>query len=882
MPAPSPLLFRQVCILAAMAGMLAFRYPHHGVLAGILLALFTLPFSAGQFRLPLPEKHKTVLFVSAFCLGLTVCSVTTLSPLSPEQYPAWVRDAAVPGDEPGDRFKNGVRIAGTVRETDFLGNNRVRILLKDVRADGEAVPLPGMLAVTWQNPPPDIAEAGPGQRLAVTLRMRKIQGFANPGVWETENYWRDRGVYFRAWTKDDASRDGKNPPYTLEGDSSLFWRARTTLRAATLKALLPETDAGHMGGSQPSGAQADGAEPPNVRQNTRDASFPDWSATADPAVSPGAATIPALLFGDRSLFSQKTLDRVAKATLVHSLALSGMHLGFAAAIGYGMASLLQFLFPSLFLRLPRQKAGLALALPVCLVYLWIGGSPPSLIRAALMLLFWGGLLWLNRPKVLLDGLLGAVGLILLVTPSALFDIRLQLSAVSVAGIALVSPFLERLAAPPRTPSSGKPSPGLFRIVAGMALISVTAQAAALPIVLYAFPGTGLWFPLNLVWLPILGMWVMPLSFAGLFCAALGLIPFASGLFFLARIPCDALFALLEFMDSTGILAAPVALRPALPAAAGYWIMLLILPMVAAARSFSRRTLTLFCTALILGAAPAFYPMIADRADFVRLQLLDVGQGQSAVISWNAGGKRGRMLIDGGGFTASTFDTGRQIVTPVLTDGAPPHLDWVVNTHPDTDHLRGLLFPLETFSVGAVAFAPDGPSVRQTPDVIRCKTILSRRSIPARIWAAGDTIVLSPGLSVEVLHPSPNDNAALSSNNASLVLRLVWHGTPLALICGDIERKGIRSMLKRGAPLTAQVLVLPHHGAANAQSSALYDAVKPELALASCGYGSTVRPAKAVRDALGKRNISILSTAAKGQIAVLWTAPETMKVSHARE
>lgn len=92
----SPLLFRQVCILAAIAGMLAFRYPAHGLLAVFLLALFALPFPARFFRLPLPEKRKTILFACAFCLGFAFCAVTTPSALSPEHYPEWVRDAAVP------------------------------------------------------------------------------------------------------------------------------------------------------------------------------------------------------------------------------------------------------------------------------------------------------------------------------------------------------------------------------------------------------------------------------------------------------------------------------------------------------------------------------------------------------------------------------------------------------------------------------------------------------------------------------------------------------------------------------------------------------------------------------------------------------------------
>lgn len=129
------------------------------------------------------------------------------------------------------------------------------------------------------------------------------------------------------------------------------------------------------------------------------------------------ALIPALLFGDRSLCTPATLDLVAQASLAHSLALSGMHLGFAAALAYGATGLLGFIAPGLFLRLPRQKIGILLAVPVCLLYQWPGGAPPSLIRATLMLFFWAALLWFNRLKVLADGLIWALAAILLCDPS---------------------------------------------------------------------------------------------------------------------------------------------------------------------------------------------------------------------------------------------------------------------------------------------------------------------------------------------------------------------------------------------------------------------------------------------------------------------------------
>lgn len=859
-----PLLFRQVCLLAAVAGMLCVRYPLHGVVAWLALPGFSHTLSAPEPAARLsPRRGNTLaLFLLCAVVGFVFAWVRTPKPLETLVVPAWVQEAAAPDEKDAPTtFSSGVPVSGTIRENTPQAGNRIRLLLSAVRpAHGAGEALPGLLVLSWRNPPPDLANAGPGQRLRATLQLRAIRGFANPGVWETESYWQDRNAYYRAWSRDDGSRGEKFAPYQLEGEAPTWWRTRVFLRNAVIAAI-----------TEPSGAAASENSAPG------------------PKVSQSAAFIPALLFGDRSFCSRETLDLVAKSTLAHSLALSGMHLGYAAALGYFAAYLLSFLFPTLFLHLPRQKAGLLLAFPVCLAYLWLGGAPPSLVRAALMLLFWGILLWRYKPKVLLDGLIWAVAVILLVSPGALYDIRLQLSAVSVAGIALAMPLIDCLPRPGRGPASllDKNSPlkrRLLRILfplAGMAVISVAAQTAVLPLVVDAFPGTGAWFPLNLLWLPVLGIWVMPMAFAGLLGVILDLPSLASGFFFLAELPCSGLLFLLRQMDAIGILSAPVLPRPAWPAMAGYWLLLLLIPMALTARAVTSKLLGTLALGLTLLVAPSLWAAFAAREDMVALQLLDVGQGQSVLISWQGKRGSGRALIDGGGFVSDSFDVGRQVITPALTDNKLPRLDWLINTHPDADHLQGLLFPLAEFQLANVAFGPAEPAKR-TQTMERRDAILEQRNITPAVIRAGDAISLAPGLVLEVLHPG-EDAEKMSANNAALVLRLVANGKPLALICGDLESEGLRSLLKRQVPLEAEVLILPHHGSAGSHSPALYDAVKPKLALAACGYANQWRfPAATIRDSLKQRGIPLETTADRGQIAVTWKENAPMRTTFARK
>lgn len=842
-----------------MAGMLCFRFPVQGLAAASLLALLTLPrpFSPTVALRHAPSLGKHALFALAFFTGLAFAFAASPVALSPTDTPQWVVEASDPSTKKSATgFLQGLRVGGTIREAARLPGGGTRFLLANVRpTEQDAPPLPGLLALSWRNPPPELASAGPGQRLAATLPIRKVHGFANPGVWETESYWRDRNVYFRSWSRNDGSKNGKTAPYGLTGEASAAWRTREALRTKTLGALA--------------------------------SGFNDKGA---PQVSQAAAFIPALLFGDRSFCDPAKLELVAKSTLAHSLALSGMHLGYAAAAGYAAAHLLSFLFPTLFLRVPRQKVGLVLAAPVCLVYLWLGGAPPSLVRAAIMLLFWAVLLWLKKPKVLADGLILAVACILVWSPTAMYDIRLQLSAISVAGIALAAPLLDRLiraANTPRTRNSlNSPAPSrirarrVFLLLAAAGGTSIAAQASVLPLTLNAFPGTGLWFPLNLVWLPVLGAWVMPCAFAGLFATACGQPWAASLLYSLASAPCEGLLELLQWMDATGFLAAPAALRPAWPASAGYWLLMLLIPAAWSPGAASPRVFAALCVGLVLVSAPTIQTMLPAKNETVRLQLIDVGQGQAVLTSWEGKNGCGRALVDGGGFVSETFDVGRQVIAPALTRNTPPKLDWLINSHPDADHLQGLLFPLETFQIANTVFAQNFPG-KTTKTMARRDEILTKRSITPRTVSAGDILRLAPDLVFEVLHPQQNP-AGLSSNDAALALRLVWRGRPLALICGDLERKGIEQLLSRGAETTAEVLVLPHHGSAGSFSPKLYDAVRPKLALAACGYANQWNfPAGKIRQALAERSISLETTAERGQITIEWRENTPMQTKFAR-
>ncbi len=146
---------------------------------------------------------------------------------------------------------------------------------------------------------------------------------------------------------------------------------------------------------------------------------------------PASALMKSLLLGDRSNLDEQIEEDFRDAGVMHILAVSGMHLGILVALFWGLFRLAGLSF---------TKAYLVL-IPLILIYLLLVGFKVSLVRAALMFAFAAlGWLFSERGWILKDwidplqGLCLAALLILITTPSALYDVSFQLSFMATAGI----------------------------------------------------------------------------------------------------------------------------------------------------------------------------------------------------------------------------------------------------------------------------------------------------------------------------------------------------------------------------------------------------------------------------------------------------------------
>lgn len=783
---------------AWVLGLLGWQWPLPATLALLIFAWSWLWPWKNDTQNYQPRRW-LIFIITAFALG-----VATIHFTHPQPDPG-------PADTLEIDHRRPVQMTGLIREVLPKPGGRLQIIIHDVYLGPNSAaprPLGGALLWNWQDPP---VYPQPGQTVSVNLNIRPIQGMANPGMNRTEDYWARQGVYFRAYSQKDKGN------VRLEGKDSRTWALRERLR----KGLLENTPEGQ-----------------------------------------GQAMLLALLMGDRFLLRQDTMDLVQRASLSHSLALSGLHLGFVVSLGWLAAHLLGLIAPRIYLFLPRPKLAVILSFPLVLSYLWLGQAVPSLLRAALMFASWGLLLLLGRQRVLLDGLFLALVVILALSPLAVFDLRLQLSAMAVAGLALAWPLGRSALALGQRPWWQKP----LTVGLGILAVSFVATLSLLPLQAWFFGQISPHLYLNVLWLPLLGMVVFPLGLGGLLLLML------PGGELLAGVPlgqaCHVLEAMLgglSFLEKSGLLAVSIPARPLWPQFIGYWMLL-----VAAAvwwKNPQGLRPGIICMALLLLLAPILVNLAQEQRQQVSLRLLDVGQGQALLVE-APGGKR--WLVDGGGFWSRDYDIGRAVVSPALTHGRPPRLSGIVLSHADFDHYLGLYYPLGHFQIGGYSSQGREPA-GSDGEILR--STLNARGIAQSVWAKGDTINLDRNLVLEVLHPDEHWIGAAKNNNASLVLRLLWHGQPLALIPGDIELPAIAALLQNTRDLSAEVLILPHHGSRTSFSATLYDRVGPRLALVSTGYMNRFNhPHPEIVQALKARKIPLLNTAEHGAITVRWKSP----------
>lgn len=535
------------------------------------------------------------------------------------------------------------------------------------------------------------------------------------------------------------------------------------------------------------------------------------AAVEDPRA---AAVLTAIALGFRGGLDAATRETLVATGTGHLLAISGLHVGLAAAAGGLLGGVLaRGLGPR---RRPARDWAAAGALVTAFGYCVLAGMPVSARRAVLMTAAGLAALVARRGGSLLAAVGGALALVLLADPLAVLDPGLWLSFGAVVTILAV--VAGRTAPPGRMRL-------LLRIQAALAVGLLVCTVAW-------FGRVSLVAPLaNLLAVPWFSVLVVPPALAGVVVSWI-LPPGGEWLFRFAAEATVLALAVIERMAGMPLashgMAAPDLTARLLAGIGAAWCLL---PRPAPGRALAP---LLFAPMLVAGA-PAL-----PQGTF-ELRVFDVGHGLAVLVRTHS-----RVLLYDTGPSWPGGDAAELTVLPAMRALGVRRLDALLISHGHADHMGGAGSVSASFPV-----APRwGGYGTEQQGYRACREGLS--------WAWD-------GVRFSVLHPAEGFRGGL--NEGSCVLLVEGPGGRV-LLTGDIEGRAERALLRVQVRLPVDLVVAPHHGSRTSSGPPLVAATRPAWVVFSTNWRNRWGfPAEAVVERWRRAGAWPLSTERHGEVMI---------------
>ena len=530
-----------------------------------------------------------------------------------------------------------------------------------------------------------------------------------------------------------------------------------------------------------------------------------------------AGIVQALAVADRSGIGLSERQLLTLTGTSHLLAISGLHIGLAAAGGVLLIRWLGWFLPFVMMGRGFYLLSLGGGLLAAAAYAALAGFGVPTVRSLLMLLV--ATLAISASRTIHPGRawMLAMAAVLLINPFAALGAGFWFSFTAVGALLWV--FVPRC--------------GQRRWWRSMLMAQGAVMLVLLPVSAVWFQAFSLVsFAANLVAIPLVSFGVVPFVLAGV--AALAVSGSMATLAW--SVAGGAAGVLLEFLQLMAKIQGEMTLLAA-PSLAGAWLALLGALLLLLPRGIPGRWYGLFLLAPLF--LPAGRPAEAGAVD---VEILDAGQGTAVLV--RAAGRT--LLYDSGPGDGAGRDLVSSVIAPAVNraGGRPP--DRVIISHGDRDHAGGLWSLRARYP--AAAFQANLSQGQRDLDDCHAPTQ----------WAWQETVF-------EVLHPS--GALPYRGNDSSCVVAIERRGRRV-LLSGDISATVEARLLLDGLR-QSDLLLVPHHGSRTSSSPAFIETANPRAAVATASLGNRFGfPRPEIRRRYGVAGIRFWSTGECGALRIL--------------
>ena len=535
--------------------------------------------------------------------------------------------------------------------------------------------------------------------------------------------------------------------------------------------------------------------------------------------TPKANIANAIILGYSDEVDAEQKEVFTEANLVHILAISGMHVGYIVVfLNFGLKNF-------------SKRKSKYICIILLAIFADLTGNSPSVERAVIMSMFMISSKLFFRKSDTINNIAISCLMLLILNPYNILNLGFQLSFLGTVGIVLFYEKIMKLIGTislTRIKKDYKPCihcvSKIIEKIKSIIAVGISANLLMFPVIVNSSNSFSLVFIISTILVtPVLGVMISSgyttiiLSLLSIYLAKVSA--------FVLNVSINIFSFIAEFSSKISFLRYTVA-TPPIWSIVVYYVLILYLFFY-----FKKSHIKIIYKLIVVAVMLSIVIKIVTNANRgLKLYFIDVGQGDSTLIITES---NKTILIDGGGSESSDYDIGESILVPYLLDRRVTNIDYVIFSHFDSDHCKGLFTVMEKLKVKNAVISEQG-SVSDNYNYF-VKLARSKKVNIIKV-KAGDRIGIDKSTFIDVLWPRKNLIQENVLNNNSIVCKLNYSNISI-LFTGDIEEiaeKQIVSLYGSSNILNSNILKVAHHGSKTSSIYEFVSKVNPKIALIGVG------------------------------------------------